>query len=384
MRYLEITLCSIDVPMPKNLAKSALLLMAQRGMQPTPANYAFAYRLCQHEDPGVSAKLTRSELVLCAQLLDALMMKFAGQEALRFDLERLKTAISSDRPVQEQIDAAMRMIDTLFKSAPGLFEDSALAVRFRDSVASLYAEVIQALRDVNSAEIALPHYEAMIANCTSTEEAMHVLVDLSGRIKSLTSTLKKTQGALAETQQCLSAVSDKLTKTQARAQSLECAAESDPLTGVLNRRGLERAVEELPSGTCALIVFDIDDFKKINDTLGHAVGDQAIKALTDIIKSQAREKDYVVRLGGEEIALVLPRTNPMQAESVGQRIARQLATWCAGAQARALGLTMTFSAGVASWYNVKSNASIQFAQAMEIADKNLYRAKREGKNRIIC
>lgn len=370
--------------MPKNLAKMALLLMAQRGMQPTPANYAFAYRLSQQTDHGEAAKVTRSELVLCAQLLDALMSKFPRQDALRFDLERLKTAISTEAPVTDQIEAATRMIETLYRSTPTLFEDPALAVRFRDSVATLYDEVLQALREVNKTEIELPHYEALISDCTSVNDVMHVLVDLSGRIKTLTATLKKTQVALAETQQCLTTVNTTLKQTEERAQSLESEVETDPMTGVLNRRGLERAIPALPAGTCSLILFDIDDFKKINDSLGHAVGDEAIKALTDVIKSQARDNDYVVRLGGEELALVLPRANPMQAEAVGGRIAKQLSVWCRGTRARELGLTMTFSAGIASWYNVKANAATQFHHAMEIADKNLYRAKREGKNRILC
>lgn len=369
--------------MPKNLAKKALLLMAQRGMPPTPANYAFAYRLSQQAVSGEAVQVTRSELVLCAQLLDALMFKFPGQDALRLDLERLKTAISAEAPVTEQVDSALRLVETLFKSKPALFEDSALALRFRDSVATLYDEVLQALREVNKTEIELPHYEALIADCTSVSDAMHVLIDLSGRVKTLTETLKKTQVALTETQQCLDEVNTTLQQTEARAQSLENEAETDPLTGLLNRRGLARILPELPSGACSLILFDIDDFKKINDTLGHAVGDQAIVALADTIKSQAREHDHVVRLGGEELALVLPQANPMQAEAVGLRVATQLKLWCQGERARELGIVMTFSAGVSSWYNVKANVATQFQHAMEIADKNLYRAKREGKNRIV-
>jgi len=374
--------------MPKDLAKKALLLMSHRSMPPTPANYAFAYRLAQQSTLAQSSgtkgveKITQSELVLCAELMDALMSKFEGQDALRFDLERLKTAITTSSPVTEQIEAASRMIESLFKSTPSLFEDPALAVRFRDSVANLYDEVLQALREVSQTDMALPHYEAMIVDCTSVGDAMHVLADLSNRVKSLTTTLKKTQSALADTQQCLDTVNVELKKTEARAQTLESEVETDPLTGLLNRRGLERAVGDLPGGVCSIIMLDIDDFKKINDSLGHAVGDEAIIALSRIARSQAREGDYVVRLGGEEIALVLPRANLPQTEAVGGRIAQQLAKWCTSSEARALKLSMTFSAGIASWYNVKANAGTQFHHAMEIADKNLYRAKRDGKNRI--
>lgn len=371
--------------MPKDLAKKALLMMSQRSMPPTPANYAYAYRLVQRsgQDNGSHGeRITRSELVLCAEIIDALISKFQDQDALRFDLERLKTAITTDSPVTDQINAAARMIETLFRSAPALFDDAALAVRFRDSVANLYDEILQALREVNQTDLVLPHYEAIISDCTSVGDAMHALTDLSERVKSLTATLKKTQNALADTQQCLNTVNEELKKTEVRAQTLESEAETDPLTGALNRRGLERAITDLPAGVCSVIMLDIDDFKKINDTLGHAVGDQAIIALTRLVRAQAREGDHVVRLGGEEIALVLPRVNLMQAESIGLRIAQQLARWCESAEARKLNFSMTFSAGVASWYNVKHNVETQFHHALEIADKNLYRAKREGKNRI--
>ena len=272
--------------------------------------------------------------------------------------------------------------DALFKSTPALFENTELVLRFKDSVATLYVEVVQALQEVNKTEADLPNYEALIANCSSVEDAMQVLVGLSSQVRALADKLKKTQVALSDTRQCLAVVSSTLQQTEARAHSLETEADTDPMTGALNRRGLSRILPELPVGTCSVIVFDIDDFKRINDTLGHAVGDQAIQALAEIIKRQARENDYVARLGGEELALVLPHTNPMQAEAVGSRISQQLKLWKHEGLLK-LGLSMTFSAGVASWYNVKANVATQFQHAMEIADKNLYRAKREGKNRII-
>ena len=368
--------------MPKDLARKALLLMSQRGMPPTPANYAFAYRLAQSSSMHDTEKITRSELVLCAEIIDALMSKFQDRDALRFDLERLKSAITVDAPIDVQITSATRMIESLFKSKPSLFEDDALTARFRDSVASLYDEIMQTLREVNHADTALPHYEALMADCTSVADAMHVFADLSGRVKGLAATLKRTQGALVQTQQCLDTVSLELKKTEARAQNLATAADTDPLTGLLNRRGLDRAVQDLSNGVCSLILFDIDDFKKINDTLGHAVGDQAIVALSRILRSQAREGDCAVRIGGEELALMLPRANLSQAEAVGMRIARQLEQWCQSEEARSLALKMTFSAGIASWSNVTANAATQFHYAMEIADRNLYRAKREGKNCI--
>ena len=375
---------SSDTVMPKNLAKKALMMMSERSMPPTPANYALAYRLAQQTHKGCEDQITLSELVICAQLMDAIMTRIPEGHILRGDLERLRSAITSDAPISEQILAATQIVETLFHSSPDLFHDKEIETRFRNSVASLYDGIVDAMRNINQADLDMPRYGKRISECKSVEDAVDVLNELSGCIKGLSETFKKTHDALSETQKCLDESNIELDRARSRAAQLESKAETDPMTGLLNRRGLDKAVKDLPQAPCSIILFDIDDFKKINDTLGHAVGDQAIIALANIARDGAREQDKVVRLGGEEIAVLLPNCNLINAEEVAQRIMKRLAHWCGEKVARKLGLKMTVSGGLASWYNFKQNAETQFAHILEVADRNLYRAKRDGKNRLFA
>jgi diguanylate cyclase len=156
----------------------------------------------------------------------------------------------------------------------------------------------------------------------------------------------------------------------------------DPLTGALNRRGLDDAlVREAAraerSGTSLCIaLIDIDNFKKINDSCGHQVGDIVLLHLVAIIKETIRTNDLIGRYGGEEFLLLLPDSRIDEATAVTARLQRELAgkpvTW--GNRE----LLVTFSAGVAVRRAGESEAGL-----INRADQALYEAKRVGKDRII-
>jgi diguanylate cyclase (GGDEF)-like protein len=104
------------------------------------------------------------------------------------------------------------------------------------------------------------------------------------------------------------------------------AAETDALTGIPNRRGFDRAVNELctrPVGTdepVTVLIIDMDKLKLINDTLGHAAGDQAVRAVAEMVRAHARDGDTVARLGGDEFGAVLPGADPPAAAAIAARM----------------------------------------------------------------
>ncbi|WP_058616222.1 GGDEF domain-containing protein [Tepidimonas taiwanensis] len=155
----------------------------------------------------------------------------------------------------------------------------------------------------------------------------------------------------------------------------------DLLTGVLNRKGLQEAVaqeaaraERHGSPVC-IALLDIDDFKKLNDTLGHLAGDAALQHLAQVARQSLRPHDAIGRYGGEEFLLVLPDTDVEQAVAVVQRLQRDLSAHLFLQDDRRV--LITFSAGV---------TRLQPGEALEAAiaraDRAMYRAKRAGKNRV--
>ncbi|NZD49223.1 GGDEF domain-containing protein [Rhizobium leguminosarum] len=152
---------------------------------------------------------------------------------------------------------------------------------------------------------------------------------------------------------------------------------TDPLTGLLNRRALFDQYGTRPMGTTtAVIVFDIDHFKSVNDRFGHAAGDRVLKVFAGELSAHCRTGDTAARLGGEEFVLVLKEIMPGRAELTAERIRRAF-------EAREIHiddevLTCTVSVGVAPG----RSKSLDFDTMLSAADKALYVAKRAGRNRV--
>jgi diguanylate cyclase len=155
----------------------------------------------------------------------------------------------------------------------------------------------------------------------------------------------------------------------------------DQLTGALNRRGMEEAFEveqaraqrsKLPF---SLALLDIDNFKKLNDRLGHGAGDQALVHLVKVIQDLLRPTDSVARYGGEEFVLLLPETKQDEAIQVVQRLQRELTRRFFLHNNEKL--LITFSAGI-----TEVNPGEARTEALERADSAMYRAKKAGKNRV--
>ena len=168
-------------------------------------------------------------------------------------------------------------------------------------------------------------------------------------------------------------------QTHASARAL---ANFDPLTGALNRRGFVeghvRLRERSPEGCSgALVLIDIDLFKRINDTHGHAVGDEVLRGFVETLRRFLRADDLLVRLGGEEFCLLLPGTSERDAAAIAERIRCGLEQQSL-AQTRTGPLRLTASFGVAPF----DVGDLCLDAPLRQADEALYGAKRAGRNRV--
>lgn len=157
----------------------------------------------------------------------------------------------------------------------------------------------------------------------------------------------------------------------------------DPLTGALNRKGMDEVMQREVARTrrqnapLSLALLDLDNFKQINDQLGHRTGDMALQHLATVTRETLRPQDTLVRFGGEEFVIVLPDTGIEEAVKAMERVQRELTRRYFLADNNKL--LITFSAGVSVLGDNEEPAD-----ALRRADQAMYLAKRAGKNRVMA
>ncbi|MBN1608727.1 MAG: diguanylate cyclase [Polyangiaceae bacterium] len=192
--------------------------------------------------------------------------------------------------------------------------------------------------------------------------------------------LRDTNGKLTGSVILLSEV----TEHKALAHRLERLARTDGLTGVYNRRHLlaVAARETLRARRYArplsVMLIDVDHFKQVNDSLGHAAGDEVLVRLTHAMTAALRSTDALGRVGGEEFAILLPETDEAAAIAASERIRARVAEMVVGTQAGAVRLTV--SIGVAAL----DRSDRDFSELLGRADEALYRAKARGRDLVVA
>ncbi len=179
--------------------------------------------------------------------------------------------------------------------------------------------------------------------------------------------------------------SDDLKQLHRELEKSQKEAETDALTGLINRRGLEKRFEveriraKQNQAPFAIIMLDIDHFKKVNDTYGHLVGDSFLRGLSVILKSQLRRNDIAARYGGEEFLILLPETSLDGAAAVAGKIQKVLSVkkWLLKESGQNMG-SITASMGISVYAMNESGNSM-----IKRADDALYRAKNTGRNKIV-
>lgn len=166
-------------------------------------------------------------------------------------------------------------------------------------------------------------------------------------------------------------------------QKLDSLSRIDPLTGISNRRDVlevlnnEQFRYERYGKTYAVIMGDIDHFKKVNDQYGHDSGDHILKGVANILKNEIRKVDFVSRWGGEEFLMVLPETNLAGGAKVAELMLKAIQNENFKSNDKEISVTMSFGVGCHAGEKMKLD------DLLKMADERLYKAKERGRNQIV-
>jgi diguanylate cyclase len=208
-------------------------------------------------------------------------------------------------------------------------------------------------------------------------DVVRALVEESHAVQTL---VRGTQQSLQRDHALAGELEARVRELEGELRRLSEEVSTDALTQVANRRGLQQAFEtesaraDRDSAVLAVGLIDIDNFKKLNDSLGHAAGDVALKSLAAAVRDRLRPMDTVARFGGEEFVVLLPGMPADEAQQVLTRLQRALSASLFMHDGHEV--LVTFSAGVTAW---RPGETLE--AALERADEALYEAKRTGKNR---
>lgn len=245
----------------------------------------------------------------------------------------------------------------------------------------------QMLQEIGELGSTTDRFQSNLTRYADTIGAADSLESLAGVVREMVEESRTVQSVVAQTQSRLNTEHSRATELTERVKQLEDEirrlsdeVSTDPLTQIANRRGMMRAFEtekarmERSGGTLSIGLLDVDNFKKLNDQMGHQTGDEALKFLARRVGELLRPGDVVARYGGEEFVVILPETSVDDGQQILTRLQRTMSAEFFTHEDKKV--FITFSAGVTLY---RTDEPIE--GALERADIALYEAKRTGKNR---
>ncbi|MBP6851825.1 MAG: diguanylate cyclase [Rhodoferax sp.] len=301
---------------------------------------------------------------------------------LKGQVEALMGAATPPLTLRRLDDVERRLRDVMLKQA----EAKGRAVEAQKEMQLMLGTFIERLSLITDSTSVfggkMEENARLIEQATSLEELAPVLKEVVSATRSMASDTLEARNELRGMRERAEATEAEIVKLHMELDRVSAQARHDPLTGALNRKGLDEALNREVSNMrrketpLCMALLDIDNFKKINDTLGHTTGDQALAHLAQVARESMRPQDTLARYGGEEFVLMLPDTQLDKGIEAMTRLQRELTKrfFLAGAEK----VLITFSAGVA-----QVGVDEEGAAAIKRADQAMYMAKRAGKNRVL-
>ncbi len=366
------------------------------------ARLAAAARTTEGAD-GVAlfvANMKRFSYRLSFAAEDQVELKSALLHLLHLVIDNINELVLDDQYLQGQVDIVLelvnqplnlrrlddverRMKDVIFKQ--GALKKSLLDAK--DQIKSMLATFVDRLANLSEStgeyHEKIGRYAERVSRANDIADLSEVLQEVMHETRVIQLNAQRSHDELVVMRSKVSIAESEIERLQQELASTSQLVRFDPLTEVLNRKGMDEALDTEVSrmhrhkGKLCLALLDIDNFKKLNDSLGHAAGDAALVHLARVVQETIRPEDTLARYGGEEFLVILPNTALESAVSAMVRVQRELTRrFFMNNNEKVL---ITFSCGVA-----ELGAEEPVAEAVERADGAMYLAKRAGKNRVLA
>ena len=325
-----------------------------------------------------------------SMLLELLNMVFTNITALSIDdqwlhgqAEALVAATAQPLTLRRLDDVQRRLKDVIFKQT----EAKGRMVEAQDQMKEMLATFIERLSAMTDASSGyqnkMERYAEQISQASRIEDITPVLGEVVQATRTMALDTRLAHAELTELRERTAEKQAEMTRLQKELDQASAQARHDPLTGSLNRKGLDEVMEReiararRSDTPLCVALLDVDNFKQLNDRLGHDTGDAALVHLANVVRAVMRPQDQLARYGGEEFVILLPDTTQEQGVEAMQRLQRELTTrFFLRNNEKVL---ITFSAGVAQMTPQETAT-----ETIRRADQGMYLAKRAGKNRVIA
>jgi len=384
-RLIEYALPALGTDDERFTEQTQLLLTAMR--QPEPDVLAVKLMLSNFGNRLSFAAEDQAEIKVTLLKLLHLIIENIGELSLddrwlKGQIEALMTASSPPLSLRRLDDVERRLKDVIFKQT----EAKGRALEAQEEMRQMLATFIERLSQMTESTSAyhgkMEENARLIEQAKTMADIAPVLKEVVGATRTMAHDSLTARDELRGMREKAQTTEAELVKLHQELDRVSALARHDPLTGALNRKGLDEALDREISNVrrkespLCMAMLDIDNFKSLNDTLGHATGDAALTHLATVTREAMRPQDTLARYGGEEFVILLPDTPLDKGIEAMTRLQRELTKrfFLAGTEK----ILITFSAGVAQMAANESGL-----EAIKRADQAMYLAKRSGKNRVL-
>ncbi|QDL52694.1 GGDEF domain-containing protein [Rhodoferax aquaticus] len=297
-------------------------------------------------------------------------------------MDALKAASGPPLTLRRLDEVERKLKDVIFKQKDAKGHAVQAQEDMRKMLATFVERLSQITQSTGNFHAKLEESARLIEQAKTITEIAPVLKEVVGATRDMAYDSKVSRDELVAMRERAQATETEIAKLHQELDRVSAQSRHDSLTGALNRKGLDEAMEREVSNVrrketpLCVSLLDIDNFKQLNDSLGHAVGDNALAHLATVARECMRPQDTLARYGGEEFVILMPDTAMEKGIEAMTRLQRELTKrfFLAGEDK----VLITFSAGVAQLATDEKGSD-----AIRRADQSMYLAKRSGKNRVV-